>query len=63
MKSNFNKLKESDKKEWKEVKIKIPENVVALIVNYLKIDGNGKIEMGNLQLDSNDIIKMASEGE
>ena len=55
--SEFITLKEEDKKDWIEIKLKVPKNTRALIVNYIEQNKN-IINMGNSQYDTKDIEKM-----
>lgn len=55
--SEFITLKEEDKKDWIEIKLKVPKNTIALIVNYIEEDKNN-INLGNSQYDTDDIEKM-----
>ena len=55
--NKFITLTEEDKKEWVEIKIKIPKNTIALIVNYIEQNKN-IINMGNNQYDTEDLEKM-----
>lgn len=55
--SEFIKLKEEDKKEWIEIKLKVPKNTIALITNYIYQDKKG-VSLGNSQYDTDDIEKM-----
>ena len=52
----FKDISEEEKKDWIEIKVKIPKNTLALIINSLCIDGCGKIEMGNIRYDKKDIV-------
>lgn len=49
----MNKWQDNDLEQI-EVKIKIPKNTIAFIVNTISQDGN-KISMSNTQYDSNDV--------
>lgn len=55
--NKFITLTEEDKKEWIEIKIKIPKNTIALIVNYIE-QNKSIINMGNNQYDTDDLEKM-----
>ena len=52
----MNKWQDNDLEQI-EIKIKIPKNTIALIVNTLSQEKN-KISMSNSQYDSNDIEKL-----
>ena len=53
-------ISEEEKKEYIEIKIKIPKNTMAFMVNFIerKIDG---IYLGNLQYDTDDIEELKRE--
>ena len=52
----FETISEEEKKNFKEIKIKIPKNTIAFIVSFLERDiYNGNIRMGTLSYDTNDI--------
>ena len=55
--SKFITLKEEDKKDWIEIKLKVPKNTIALITNYIYQDKKG-VNLGNSQYDTDDIEKM-----
>ena len=55
--SRFIKLKEEDKKDWIEIKLKVPKNTIALIANYIE-QNKSIINIGNIQYDTDDIEKM-----
>ena len=55
--SEFITLKEEDKKDWIEIKLKVPRNTIALITNYIYQDKKG-VSLGNSQYDTDDIEKM-----
>ena len=55
--SEFITLKEEDEKDWIEIKLKVPKNTIALIVNYIYQDKKG-MNLGNSQYDTDDIEKM-----
>ena len=52
----MNKWKDNDLEKI-EIKIKIPKNTIAFIVNTISQEKN-KISMSNTQYDSNDIEKL-----
>lgn len=54
---NFKNISEQEKKDWIEIKVKIPKDTVALIINYLEQKNNSLIAMGNIQFDIDDIDK------
>ena len=53
-------ISEEEKKDYIEIKIKIPKNTMAFMVNFieLKIDG---FYLGNLQYDTDDIEELKGE--
>ncbi len=53
-------ISEKEKKDYIEIKIKIPKNTTAFIVNFIerKIDG---LYLGNMQYDTDDIEKLKGE--
>ena len=55
----MNKWKDNDLEQI-EVKIKIPKNTVAFIVNTISQEKN-KISMSNTQYDSNDVEKLKAD--
>lgn len=55
--------KSANIKEFVEVKIKIPKNTIAFIVNYLEQCGNGSINMGNTSYDQNDVALLMKKGD
>lgn len=55
--SEFITLKEEDKKDWIEIKLKVPKNTIALITNYIYRDKKC-LNLGNSQYDTEDIEKM-----
>lgn len=55
--SEFITLKEEDKKDWIEIKLKVPKNTIALITNFIYQDKKG-VSLGNSQYDTEDIEKM-----
>lgn len=59
----FKSISEQEKKDWIEVKIKIPKDTVGLIVNYLEQKNNSLIAMGNIQFDIDDINKNKLGGD
>lgn len=50
----FKEIEEKDKKDWINVKIRVPKNTICFIVNYMEQRG-GNIALGNLQYDTDDI--------
>lgn len=60
---NFKNISEQEKKDWIEVKVKIPKDTVALIINYLEQKNNSLIAMGNIQFDIDDINKNKLGGD
>ena len=60
---NFKNISEQEKKDWIEVKVKIPKDTVALIINYLEKKNNSLIAMGNIQFDIDDINKNKLGGD
>ena len=54
----MNKWKDNDLEQI-EIKIKIPKNTIAFIVNTISQEKN-KISMSNTQYDSNDVEKLKS---
>ena len=55
----MNKWKDNDLEQI-EVKIKIPKNTIAFIVNTISQEKN-KISMSNTQYDSNDVEKLKAD--
>lgn len=55
----MNKWQDNDLEQI-EIKIKIPKNTIAFIVNTLSQEKN-KISMSNTQYDSNDIEKLKTD--
>lgn len=55
----MNKWQDNDLEQI-EVKIKIPKNTVAFIVNTISQEKN-KISMSNTQYDSNDVEKLKAD--
>ena len=55
----MNKWQDNDLEQI-EVKIKIPKNTIAFIVNAISQEKN-KISMSNTQYDSNDIKKLKAD--
>lgn len=55
----MNKWQDNDLEQI-EVKIKIPKNTIAFIVNTISREKN-KISMSNTQYDSNDIKKLKAD--
>ena len=53
--NKFENVTEKDKKDWVDIKIKIPKNTLCFIVNYIEQKGS-KVIMGNIQYDSDDIL-------
>lgn len=53
-------ISEEEKKDYIEIKIKIPKNTMAFMVNFIerKIDG---FYLGNLQYDTDDIEELKGE--
>lgn len=53
-------ISEEEKKDYIEIKIKIPKNTMAFMVNFIerKIDG---LYLGNMQYDTDDIEKLKGE--
>lgn len=52
-----------EEKKWIEVKIKLPKNTMAFIVNYLEQCEDGSINMGNRQYDGEDVKKLKKGDE
>ena len=55
----MNKWKDNDLEKI-EIKIKIPKNTIAFIVNTISQEKN-KISMSNTQYDSNDVEKLKKQ--
>lgn len=56
---NWKKTNEKEE-DLIEIKIKVPKNTVAMVVNYLEQKGN-IIGMGNSTYDEEDILKLKKE--
>lgn len=52
--ATFEEIEEKDKKDWIDVRIRVPKNTICFIVNYLEQRGD-VISLGNLQYDVDDI--------
>lgn len=55
--SKWEELKMEDK-DMIEVKIKIPKNTLAFIINYISRVEDGSVNMGNRQYGTDDIEKL-----
>lgn len=52
--ATFEEIEEKDKKDWIDVKIRVPKNTICFIVNYIE-QRVSNITLGNLQYDRDDI--------
>lgn len=55
--NNFKIVTKKEQEKWITIQIKIPQNTLALVVNYIEQNGT-KISMGNTQYDTEDIEKI-----
>ena len=53
-------ISEEEKKDYIEIKIKIPKNTTAFIVNFIERKTDG-LYLGNMQYDTDDIEKLKGE--
>lgn len=53
-------ISEEEKKDYIEIKIKIPKNTTAFIVNFIEQKTDG-LYLGNMQYDTDDIEKLKGE--
>lgn len=52
--ATFEEIEEKDKKDWIDVRIRVPKNTICFIVNYIE-QRVSNITLGNLQYDRDDI--------
>lgn len=52
--ATFEKIEEKDKKDWIDVRIRVPKNTICFIVSYIE-QHVSNITLGNLQYDRDDI--------